>query len=253
MGSFFNYLKGKLSTQRAMIVIATPFVIFAGISMGYWALTNHLRKGRPKIRRLPTRSMSIGALHGGKLALQRLVDYHEAHDNAASLHKAETELVDLLKEEQPDLMQLQRTVAKLEMSGKEEEAVAILEKAVENAQKEKQHEAYEIEMLLVEMLIYKGDFEKALNCECLKHEEISDARRPLYKAIIYIMLGKYEQAKKCWGDFKGIQRNLQWPPSLKESQVDTASSINHFKEFEKVVKFLKDDIHKAQAQRMAQN
>ncbi|KAG6642154.1 hypothetical protein CIPAW_09G123500 [Carya illinoinensis] len=234
MGSFFNYLKGK-STKRAMIVIATPFVTFAGIFMGYWAFTNLHRKGKPKIERLPTRSMAVGALHGGKLALQRLVDYHETHDNAASLHNAETELEDLLKDEQPDLMQLQRTVAKLEMSGKEEESVAILEKAVENAQKEKKHEAYEIEMLLVEMLIYKGDFEKALNCECLKHEEISDARRPLYKAIIYTMLGNYEkQAKKCWGDFKDIQRNLQWPPSLKESQVDMrASSINNFEEFEK--------------------
>lgn len=42
------------------------------------------------------------------------------------------------------------------MSGKEAEAVTILDKALENAQNEnKQHEAYEIQMLREEMLIYK--------------------------------------------------------------------------------------------------
>lgn len=42
------------------------------------------------------------------------------------------------------------------MSGKEAEAVRILGKALEKAQNQnKQHEAYEIQMLLEEMLIYK--------------------------------------------------------------------------------------------------
>lgn len=42
------------------------------------------------------------------------------------------------------------------MSGKETEAITILENAITKAQNEgKCHEAYEIEMLLVEMLIYK--------------------------------------------------------------------------------------------------
>jgi hypothetical protein len=49
---------------------------------------------------------------------------------------------------------MKRTVAKLEMSGKEDDAVEILEKAVK-AHEEKPQEAYEIQMLLVEMLIYK--------------------------------------------------------------------------------------------------
>lgn len=51
---------------------------------------------------------------------------------------------------------LKSTIAKLEMSGKETEAVKILENAITKAQNEgKCHEAYETEMLLVEMLIYK--------------------------------------------------------------------------------------------------
>jgi len=42
------------------------------------------------------------------------------------------------------------------MSGKEDEAVKMLQKACEDAEKDgKTHEAYELEMLLVEMLIYK--------------------------------------------------------------------------------------------------
>ena len=42
------------------------------------------------------------------------------------------------------------------MSGKEAEAVEMLKKAVKDAEKDgKTHEAYELEMLLVEMLIYK--------------------------------------------------------------------------------------------------
>lgn len=44
---------------------------------------------------------------------------------------------------------------KMEMSGKEAKGVEILKKALDKAKAEgKGHEAYEIEMLLVEMLIY---------------------------------------------------------------------------------------------------
>lgn len=49
----------------------------------------------------------------------------------------------------------QKTAAKLEMSGKEDEAVEMLREAQKEAEKSgKMHEAYELEMLLVEMLIY---------------------------------------------------------------------------------------------------
>jgi hypothetical protein len=51
---------------------------------------------------------------------------------------------------------LQQALEKLEMSGSEDSAVEILENAVKKAENaNKAHEAYEIEMLLVEMLIYK--------------------------------------------------------------------------------------------------
>lgn len=51
---------------------------------------------------------------------------------------------------------MKSAVAKLEMSGKEAKGVEILENEFENDRKDqKSHEGYEIEMLLVEMHIYK--------------------------------------------------------------------------------------------------
>lgn len=50
----------------------------------------------------------------------------------------------------------QRAATKLEMSGKEDEAIKLLTEEFEKAQKNNHSlEAYEFEMLLVEMLIYK--------------------------------------------------------------------------------------------------
>ena len=62
------------------------------------------------------------------------------------------------------VFRLKSTVAKLEMTGKEAEAAALLEVAYERAMKQKKpHEAYEIEMLLVEMLIYQVTDSSLLN------------------------------------------------------------------------------------------
>ncbi|KAK7245671.1 hypothetical protein RIF29_40519 [Crotalaria pallida] len=127
------------------------------------------------------RSLFIEGLYGGNLAFERLKeDFHKAQVNPATLANTEILLKALLKEEYLDLIKLQQTVAKLEMSRSEDSAVKILREAKE-AHANQPHEAYEIEMLLVEMLIYKGDLKKALECKCLEDEPIKDARRPLYK------------------------------------------------------------------------
>ncbi|KAK9268251.1 hypothetical protein L1049_010694 [Liquidambar formosana] len=226
------------------VVAVLPIVIFASICFA-WAYTSRARKRKEKVRPVLTRSLSIGTLHGGRLALQRLMDYRDACADVNVLDAAEAELETSLAEERPDFKKLQRTVAKLEMSGKEDKAIGILEMAMRKAQKEeKSFEAYEIQMLLVEMLIYKGDFEKALHCECLNDEKISDARRPLYKAIIHILVDHpKEEATKCWEDFKEIRRHFQSPPSLQDSRLHEAT-VNFYK-FEKAVKLLKHDIREA--------
>lgn len=64
---------------------------------------------------------------------------------------------------------------KMEMSGKEAKGVELLKKALEKARKEgKGHEAYEIEMLLVEMLIY-------LVCSLISYFYIHDTFSPSLK------------------------------------------------------------------------
>ncbi|KAG4956116.1 hypothetical protein AAZX31_15G089700 [Glycine max] len=148
-------------------------------------------------------SIFLRELHGGYRAWNRLETetYKEAQissapDSAGALQQE-------LQKELPDLMILQQNVEDLENSEKEGVAENILAQALKKAS-DKPHEAYEIEMLLVEVLIYKGgkqDLETALKCKCLKDESLKDARRPLFKAIIYQMLGSIKEAKQHWDEF----------------------------------------------------
>ncbi|CAN4080211.1 unnamed protein product [Withania somnifera] len=185
--------------------------------------------------------MTIGVLYGGELALQRLVDFHKAKVNLQVMDSAETKLDALLKEERPNFKKLQRCIAKMEMSGKETHAVMKLEAASREAySKGKPHEAYEFDMLLVETLIYQGEFNKALSYKCLKDEFIKDARRPLYKAIIYLSLGDSTMGEACWNKFTQIREELKRSRNLKDAQLLDISS--DFLKFDTVVKALKKDI-----------
>ena len=69
-----------------------------------WAYKNGAWKRKRNANPAYMRSMSIGLLHGGHLALQRLVDYHEAQ---ADLEKAEKKLKKLLAADRLDFRQLQ--------------------------------------------------------------------------------------------------------------------------------------------------
>ncbi|KAM5587677.1 hypothetical protein ABKV19_006220 [Rosa sericea] len=240
----------KMTTKygaMASAVFASIFV--AGV---YFVRERSRRKEEPpKLMR----SVSMAVLHGGKLALKRLLDYHGARADKCALNLAECELkTQIFSEKRHDYKKLQLIVAKLEMSGKEAETVEILEKARIKAEKEqKWHEAYETEMFLVEMLIYKGDYEKALKCDCLSHEEISDARRPLYKAIIYIMSSSKQPAIDQWEKFIQLNQAFHCEPSLEKESLEEAqlhNLISDFKEFEKVVNVLKDDITEAKAKQI---
>ncbi|XP_068319191.1 uncharacterized protein [Pyrus communis] len=234
----------KLSRARTMYgAMAMATAVFAGIYVARTYIFG-ARKEEAQGPRL-TRSMSIAFLHGGQLALQRLLEYHEARADKSAVEIAECELRTHLVEQRPDYKKLQSIVAKLEMSGKEAKAIEILKKAIAKAHNEgKNHEAYENEMLLVEMLIYKGDFEEALGRECLQHVEISDARRPLYKAIIYIMLKRNkDEIIECWKEFNALKELQSLPSdneSLEESQIHKLST--NYEEFEKVVNMLRNDI-----------
>ncbi|KAL0897038.1 hypothetical protein Bca101_080999 [Brassica carinata] len=200
------------------------------------------RSGR--IQNTLSRSVSMGAIRGGKLALKRLLDLHSYSVDTSSLANADIEFESLLSKENPDFELLQRDILKMEMSGKEAKGVEILKKALEKARKEeKGHEAYEIEMLLVEMLIYLGNIEEASNCKCLEDKVVTDARRPLYQAshitIIHYLSGHPEkQVEETFNRFREIQMCLQRPGSSDECETHEVT----LDEFKKVLEPLKQEI-----------
>ncbi|KAK0578608.1 hypothetical protein LWI29_013135 [Acer saccharum] len=90
----------------------TPVVIFGSIYIAC-AYTSRARKKRAeasKVRGVLTRSVSIGVLHGGKMALERLVDYHHARADATLLEDALDNLNKLIQEERPPFKELQAIV-----------------------------------------------------------------------------------------------------------------------------------------------
>ncbi|XP_027338185.1 uncharacterized protein LOC113852136 [Abrus precatorius] len=193
--NFMSHISSKYGIN------AMPAISFAILgSLLIYRLNRWLSdSAQPKLNPVVyTRSMIIREIHSGNEVLDRLVkeDYKKALVNPATLDKAESLLKALLEEEHLDFMKIQQTTAKLEMSAKEDSAEKILREAVEKAKKTgKPLEAYEIEMLLVEMLIYKGESEKVLKCECLKDESLKDARRPLYKVHVPVL--PYQAIARC--------------------------------------------------------
>ncbi|KAI4298269.1 hypothetical protein L6164_031847 [Bauhinia variegata] len=224
--------------------IATSFVILGLVSVCIYAM----RKRALKKRRVLTRSKSFAELHGGDLALQRFDDFIQACGNHGALNKAEDLLKALLEEEYLDLKKLQSVVAKLEMGGREAIAVDILKKAVSRHAKKPQ-EAYEIEMLLVEMLIYKGDYQVAMKCKCLNEEFIAaDARPSMFKAVLHLMLKKEDdnKAAEYWDEYIYIRRQFV---DIKASYQTEGMNkfLTDFEEFKKKVKDLGRAIKKVKA------
>lgn len=62
---------------------------------------------RGKDQKTLSRSVSMGAIRGGKVALQRLLDLHSYHLDTSSLVNAEIEFESLLSKEKPDFGLLQ--------------------------------------------------------------------------------------------------------------------------------------------------
>ncbi|KAL4198808.1 hypothetical protein AMTRI_Chr03g47860 [Amborella trichopoda] len=212
------------------------FVItLAGILL-FLKLTNRAKK--PKVKKGSyqikfQRSLSLASLRGGNVALLRMVDAQRARVDPCQLASAEHRFRELIAEDPPKIAELQREASILEISGHEEEAIDMLQAAIRKAEERHQpHEAHELEMLLVEMLIYQGKFDDALKCKCLGDKEITDARRPLYMAVIDIILGKYDSAKELWEEFKEIRRHVRGPSEFfaSEEMNDIAFDFEKLKE-----------------------
>ncbi|XXG90423.1 hypothetical protein AAC387_Pa12g2196 [Persea americana] len=225
-----HHLEGVGAAVAASIVI-------------FYAVEIYRNRKKEKLVKHYSRSQSLGALHGGKVAVQRILEAQHARVDPSVLDGAEKELKDQLAKRPLDFSKLQSAVGKLEMSGKEEMAVKMLIEEHKRAEKDGlYHEAYELDMVIVEMLIYKGDFKEAWNRKCLQDPEISDARRPLYNAIIKLMQGDRRHAEECWKEFKAIRYQFQWPHFLHEETAQADAVTRDFEGFETTVQNLKKEI-----------
>ncbi|KAJ0963088.1 hypothetical protein J5N97_028210 [Dioscorea zingiberensis] len=189
------------------------------------------------------RSVSMAALHGGKVALKRILVSTEARVDKDVAGSALQEFKELLSAEPIRFTKLQKVAAKLEMTRQEDEAVKMLREASDKARKDgKPHEAYELEMLLVEMLIYEGSYHEALNCGCLEEKMIYDSRRPLYQAVIYKILHDDHRAKEAYNDFCEI--HTSWTDDIGDGS-PLYGLVHNYETFEKVVRNLKWEIENA--------
>ncbi|XP_038986267.1 uncharacterized protein LOC103701224 isoform X2 [Phoenix dactylifera] len=199
---------------------AGPLIcIFAGICAALAYRIERRATNRPVFHR----SVSIAALHGGDMALERILEAQEARVDKNALNSAADEMQRLLAMDPTAISyrELHRLAAKLEMSGKEDKAIKILQQKVQEAEKNKHpHEAYELQMLLVEMLIYE--------------------------AIIYSIMGD-KRAGDCYEEFQEIRRCFHWCDFLEGTLLYGA--VPDFNKFGKIVANLKKEIEHAKTKK----
>ncbi|KAL0542671.1 hypothetical protein IC582_017744 [Cucumis melo] len=244
---FFQILKNfyqKFNVQtkygpRAGAAASSFFISGVGLVLLYF-FTQIIKKKNSQ--RVFTRSVSIGALLGGKLAMKRLLQFQKMRANPEKKDKYLKKLDTKIESDLPDFLKLQNIVAKLEMLGQEDKVIEKLKIAAEKAEKSFPLYEYEYQMLLVELYIYKGEFAKAEELPCLNNNDNSDVRRPLFKAIIKVLLNETPEAIKEWEEFRKLRSDYLLPPDVKDSQFYTL--LADFDSFERVVKVLREDIFK---------
>ncbi|KAJ8459822.1 hypothetical protein OPV22_032748 [Ensete ventricosum] len=190
------------------------------------------------------RSVSLAMLHGGEKAMQRLMDAHEACSDESKLSSALDEMRNELDKDRMDFNKLHAIIPRLEMSGKEKEAITMLQEALQKAKTDQQtHKTYELEMLLVEMLIYEGEYDKALGHACLCSKDVStaDARVPLYQAAVYAMKGETDRSKEWYEKFKDIRKTYHGSKFYSTGSA-LHMTLPEFDQFEKVANNLKKTI-----------
>ncbi|XP_065879274.1 uncharacterized protein [Euphorbia lathyris] len=143
----------------------------------------------------------LGYPLGGRSALKSLLDvnvYLSSHD----LEPPATIFPLPSRPSAQQVKDIKMEAVRLMKYGKAEDAVLLLRNAC-NLYKYDPEPAYNVEMALVEILISQGKYMEASECDCLKDDQClpSDARFPLYKAIICTMLDETEDARKWWDEY----------------------------------------------------
>ncbi|OVA13463.1 hypothetical protein BVC80_8179g2 [Macleaya cordata] len=105
MSNWLNWF--SLNSKCWPIQVAISILISTGC-LCVMVFKYRKERSKPKDTRILMRSSSIGLLHGGKLAMQRLLDSHNALANMAILSEAdETRFQDLLDQKTHDFKKLQ--------------------------------------------------------------------------------------------------------------------------------------------------
>ncbi|XP_042413479.1 uncharacterized protein LOC122002393 [Zingiber officinale] len=224
---------------------ATGTLIFTSVSL--LLVWQQKKKTRRPARPL-TRSMSIAMLQGGDKAMQRFKLCHDAIHDEAKLKAAVDDMRREIHMPQIDFAKLYACVGVVEISGKEKEAIELLEDALKRQKAEHTHEIHELELLLVEMNIYQGNYQKALNYPCMKADDISsaDARVHLYQAVIYTMMNDEERARESYKKMREIRSGFHGQKFFKEGS-SMSLDVADFDEFAKVAKRLVQEIQEAQS------
>ncbi|XP_058092311.1 uncharacterized protein LOC131238718 [Magnolia sinica] len=157
-------------------------------------------------------------------ALKALMDAIDPPPQRSELEKAKSKLAELIEEERFEFTDLQDLARKLKMTDRADATIKKLQTKYETFRKEKRgQEFYELKLILVEMLLYQGEYQKAItllqpnygrgskadtkggpssNDVEVERFFMSDARPELYLAAAYLLIGDEREARKNWTDFQ---------------------------------------------------
>ncbi|KAK4259212.1 hypothetical protein QN277_005566 [Acacia crassicarpa] len=241
---FAEYFSSKFGPSPSAAIVIIILTVIIGSVFVYVLLVKG--EWRSKEKRMLLSSKSLAVLYGGDLVWRRLKDHKAA---LAIIPRSSDQITDLkslleVDEQHLDLLNIQRVVEK---TGRDE-GLRIL-KSAHVQHSDKSFFLHEIELALVELLIYQGNPEEALKYECLDYQRNQfDARPPLFKAIIHGMLGKWEEAANYWDDFVDVRDSLISIVGEGTLPAGRLRRISDFKNFKQRVQNLENEITKTKQQ-----
>ncbi|CAL1403139.1 unnamed protein product [Linum trigynum] len=207
--------EGKLEVVRSFVLACALGVGIIGVSL---MRRDRVAMAGPRelYQKAPQSSPVGGAGYslGGRTALRSLLDVPKLMASS----KVEPFQVEFELPYSPstaEVIPIKMHAVKLMAHGQSEAAVKFLRDAVYLYKNRKDNEpAYNVGMVLVEILICQGKYKEALECNSLnEHQRLpSDGRFPLYKAIIYTMLDNKVEAKKWWEQYiEAVEQGIELP------------------------------------------
>ncbi|CAN0921619.1 hypothetical protein LINGRAHAP2_LOCUS32692 [Linum grandiflorum] len=151
---------------------------------------------------------------GGKAAIKSLLDVpKQMASTKAEPFQRKFELP--YSPSMAEVNNIKMHAVRLMAEGQAESSVTFLREAYVVYKKRNDNEpAYNVGMVLVEILMCQGKYKEALECNCLNDNQRlpSDGRFPLYKAIICTMLDYKVEARKWWEQYiEAVDQGIELP------------------------------------------